>query len=459
MSTVTLPVILAPTDAGWRDTLFPQGRRIVPSIQIRSEIEETPPSTSIYTLNNASAVGMVRDPAKRKEILTTHGIPVAENKTTILREYVLYVFQTQVFAVFRSMEKGVWLTSPNNKKKRYRRVSLTEKNRELHHIQTLAIRSLYAAGLDYGVVVCGVATGRRYLFLNLNPQPLIQEELIEAYDKAIQAYLKQISHPPLASDFQLGADPEFVMLTPTGNLILASKYFSIQGKVGCDAIWIGQNRTDKPLVELRPDPAIEPRGLLRNLYRCLQQASNKIQGISCKWVAGALPLKGFPIGGHIHLNGVDLNFALLRALDNYLTLPLTLVEDPRGIKRRPKYGYLGDYRLPNHGGFEYRTPPSWLVSPTLTKGVFALVKLIAMEYPNLQYQPFQDFELVKAYYKGDKETLRPYLEALRKDLLGLASYESYKEYLEPFFEYIESGRKWDESSDFRKVWRIGPYQK
>ena len=56
----------------------------------------------------------------------------------------------------------------------------------------------------------------------------------------------------------LGADPEFMMQSLEGQIVLASKYFPRFGSVGCDAIWHGQNRSHKPLVELRPRPHEQP---------------------------------------------------------------------------------------------------------------------------------------------------------------------------------------------------------
>lgn len=44
-----------------------------------------------------------------------------------------------------------------------------------------------------------------------------------------------------------------------------------------------------------------------------------------------MPQPGFPLGGHLHFSGVALNGALLRALDNYLALPLALLEDKRAV--------------------------------------------------------------------------------------------------------------------------------
>src|SRR5699024_1475230 len=153
-------------------------------------------------------------------------------------------------------------------------------------------------------------------------------------------------------------------------------------------------------------------------------------------------------------SGVPLNFKLLRALDHYLALPLVLIEDPQGVKRRPKYGYLGDFRTQFHGGFEYRTLPSWLISPTVTKGVLAAAKLIAAHYPVLKSGYLQRHTVQKAYYEGDKEALRSIVQDLLVELKGLKGYQQYRNYLDPFFQMVLSGKKWNESKDIRLVWKI-----
>jgi hypothetical protein len=138
---------------------------------------------------------------------------------------------------------------------------------------------------------------------------------------------------------------------------------------------------------------------------------------------------------------------------------MVAVEDERGKGRRPKYGFLGDFRYQKHGGFEYRTPPSWLVSPTLTKGVFVTAKLIVANYRTLNHNPLADFDLQHAYYTGDKEKILSLVPVLWEDLKKLDDYQIYENYLDEFYRYLTSGITWDETQDFRKNWRIPPYHK
>src|SRR5690606_17843696 len=188
-------------------------------------------------------------------------------------------------------------------------------------------------------------------------------------------------------------------------------------------------------------------------------AAKKVNDASIRWLAGGMPYPGYPLGGHIHFSGVHLNFKLLRALDNYLALPLVLAEDPRGIKRRPKYGFLGDFRRQFHGGFEYWTLPSWLVSPTITKGVIAAAQVIAAQYPYLRYNPLKDSSIQTAYYQGSKGKLKKIVPTLWRDLARLPEYKEYQTYLDGFFSLLLSGTTWNERVDFRRRWKLAPYNR
>jgi hypothetical protein len=414
-------------------------------------------SQSLFVLNDEDNVKQIQDNSIQKQLLQLHGVPVCKNMKFI-REYILCIFQTNTILIYCSTSISAWL-SPNQKQKtKFQRVSLQDPGKEVKRVQNLAIRALYALGLDYGVVKCGIGEGRKTVVVYVNPSPKLNSEMEEAFIISILQYKEQLDNLRFPLDeIVLGADPEFVMQSPKGHLLVASNYFPIKGKVGCDAIWIGQNHASKPLVEIRPEPTSDPRKLVVHIYEGLLYAAKKMSNIPSIWLAGAMPYKGFPLGGHIHFSGIQPNFKMLRALDNYLSLILIVVEDKKGRDRRPKYGFLGDFRYQPYGGFEYRTPPSWLVSPTLTKGVFAVAKIIVANYFLLRYNPLSNIELQKSYYEGDKETISEWVKILWDDLKSLKDYQVYQNYLDRFFQYILSGVTWDESKDFRKNWRIPPY--
>ena len=325
-------------------------------------------------------------------------------------------------------------------------------------MERLAVRSVYAMGWDYGVVRLGKGTQGKSIVFDVIARPKLNTYMTHAFQQAFDNYATRIANlVPNASKLLLGTDPEFILVDASGTLKLASRYFSRRGVVGCDAIWQGSNRDNKPLVELRPRPSSSPRELIVRLYRGMLLAAKKINNPNVSWLAGALPRPGLPIGGHIHFSGVPLGSAILRALDNYVTLPLVLLEDKRGLKRRTTYGFLGNFREKFHGGFEYRTPPSWLVSPTLTKGILSLAKLIALNYPYLSYWPLRDVSVQKAYYRGEEEVVKSIVPALWREVRRLPQYAEEQNALDPYYDYLMSGKTWDESEDIRRKWRIPPY--
>ena len=458
MEAVTLPCLSTKKEISMDQLVTPDNRLALsiqlefPRFQIVSEM--------VSLLNDPKKVNRLRDPSVLKKLLTLQGI-LTRSGNQYIREYVLFLFHTDILAIYRSKIQKAWLANHQLKQKRvFQKISVTCREKEVRKVASLAIRSLYAAGLDYGAVKCGIAPGNRVVVLHINPQPHVNLEMKRRFSEALQTFIQNITRRKMELEqIQLGADPEFVVLSPKGNLVIASRYLPIRGKAGCDEIWIGKNRSNKPVVEVRPDPTSDPRKLVIRIYEQLLSVAKKMNMVSGKWLAGALPYQGFPLGGHIHFGGLKPNFKMLRALDNYLTLPLVLAEDRKGIHRRPKYGFLGDYRLKDYGGFEYRTPPSWLISPTLTKGVLALAQCIVANYPSLPQDPLQELEMVEAYYTGNKEMIRMQVESLWSDVQKLRDYQKHRRYLEPFYQFLLSGRTWDEGQDFRKFWRLPPYHK
>lgn len=458
MEAVTLPCLSTMNEISM-DQLVTSDNRLALSIQLefpRFQIV----TKAVSLLNDPKQVNRLRDQHMLDKMLKLQGI-VTRTDTSYLREYVLFLFHTNILAIYRSKIQKAWLANNQLKQKRvFQKVSVNSREKEVRKVISLAIRSLYAAGLDYGAVKCGVAAGNQVVVLHINPQPRVNLEMKNRFSEALETFIEQIAGRKIElEEIQLGADPEFVVLSPRGNLVIASRYLPIHGKAGCDEIWIGKNRSNKPVVEVRPDPTSDPRKLVIRIYEQLLSVAKKMNTVSGKWLAGALPYRGFPLGGHIHFGGLKPNFKMLRALDNYLALPLVLAEDKNGIQRRPKYGFLGDYRLKDYGGFEYRTPPSWLISPTLTKGVLALAQCIVANYPYLSLDPLQELEMVQAYYDGDKKKVRMWMDELWSDVRRLRDYQKYEQYLDPFYQFLLSGRTWDEGQDFRKFWRIPPYHK
>lgn len=433
-------------------------------------IKEDILKNNIFRLNSQSkkitdAVGII----EQLKLLNLHGIatPLTKQygkikKLSYRDIYLVSVFQQKVLAYYKqtnNISAGNWINSSivKNKNKVYlNKVNSFKNKRDEKRIRELAIRAIYALNLDYGIVKIGVTGGAKPWVLFVNSTPDTNNEVNDLFTEAISSFedkwLRSID--VVTKEVILGADPEFVIQGENGKLIMASKYLPKNGQAGCDRIWTNNDRNQLPLAELRPTPSSDPSKLILNLYNSMIIANKKINSRNLKWLAGAMPIPGYPIGGHIHFSNIWLNSFLLRALDNYLTLTVILLEDTNGRSRRPKYGFLGDYRVQFHGGFEYRTLPSWLVSPKITKGVIVLAKLIAENYRDLEQNPLQNRDVQKAYYSGDKSVLRPVVLNLWREIKRLSDFKLYEKYLLPLEELINYGYSWDEAKDIRIAWRL-----
>ncbi|NGQ96373.1 hypothetical protein G3578_14510 [Brevibacillus sp. SYP-B805] len=410
-------------------------------------------------LNGGEAVGLCRNRQKMMAVLRLHGIPApsAEENAESLpqRRYLISLFQTQVLAVMKTETEAVWLHRPlyRQEEREYLPLNGQEAEQEVKLAKRLAIRALYALGLDCGTVVVGAYSPTRLKVLHVQPA----SEETRLFKQAADAHAMRLRHEPGQPDaILLGADPEFALRDPLGRMAIASRFVGRHGLVGCDAARYREEIYSRqhPIAELRPQPAAEPEQLFLHLYRAMREAAHRITDQSLQWLAGGMPFAGYPIGGHLHFSGIGLTFDLLRKLDTYLALPLLLVEDDGCRRRRPRYGYLGDFREKEHGGFEYRTLPSWLVTPRVTKGVFALAKLVVSSHDRLRLRFASELPVQKAYYRGDKEAIRPLVQRIHAEIAALQGYRLYRRELEAFFAYLQSTEEWPADADFRSAWKL-----
>lgn len=318
-----------------------------------------------------------------------------------------------------------------------------------------AVQGLYALGLDIGEAQVALGGDGRTSLIDAQPQmsdAQLEESAAQRFAASFAAARAQgEGRPPLL----IGADPEFALVTPEGKVAAASRFFGADtgGAAGADAMLIGR-RLHYPVAELRPEPAADPAALAASVRRLLFRAAERIGDRTLRWAAGAMPVPGLALGGHIHLSGAALTSRLLRLLDSYAAFPLALVEDPAGRGRRPRYGTLGDYRLQPHGGFEYRTLPSWLVSPAAAKAAFALALLCAREAASLTYIPSLEERYAEAYYAGDRTVLAGCLDGIAAALNAAPSWSELGRHIEPLLDAARRGVIWNESADIRVKWRI-----
>lgn len=322
-------------------------------------------------------------------------------------------------------------------------------------LTSTAVRALYAVGLDFGEVVISAGEEGQFTVDSVTPASESGSVFAAGFARAMQETLTELEKlRESPAERLIGMDPEFLLFDPNhGKVVPASRYLQFHGEAGCDVLRYRGQRLF-PLAELRPRPGKEPRDVVMHLLRAFREARDSIEDRGLIWQAGAMPQRGFPLGGHLHFSGVALTPELLRTLDNYLALPLAVLEDPRSASRRPKYGFLGDFRIKEYGGFEYRTLPSFLISPLVTKGVVALACFIIENEEYLKARPLERDAIWEAFYASRKKPIRDALPRLLADIQGVPGYSRFQGYVAPLLEAIQSGRAWDETADIRPAWKM-----
>ena len=237
-------------------------------------------------------------------------------------------------------------------------------------------------------------------------------------------------------------------------MVFPSAYLDRDGPLGYDERSEHREGRFFPIAEIRPRPNYCPLRLTENIAVILSQAVNQFPPY-LEWLAGSVPFERYQIGGHIHFSRISVNCRLIRSLDNYLAIPIMLIENPEtSVKRRRHYGWLGSIRPKPHGGFEYRTPGSWLISPEITKACLCLAKLVVTNYYSLTRDYFMDKELQKAFYQGKKYLFYDIFEEIWADITNTSMYDQYAPYLAPLVNMIHSYGHWDEQVDLRRSWGL-----
>ena len=208
----------------------------------------------------------------------------------------------------------------------------------------------------------------------------------------------------------IGCDPEFVIIKGRHSVSMCQiiKDDHKDNKIGLDM--------GRKVVELRPDPSDDIFVLVAHIRHLLKTIVDSRKGLKkCKFIAGHYA-GDEPLGGHIHISCSSLreNNKLhaedfTRFLDTIIGNGLMYtVNDMEAHNNRNDcdYGHLGDSRVGNSGSLEYRTPPSWLVSPSLAFMFLGLAKICAIIYLNPS-----DYsrKVVTEATDYDGENGRPYL--------------------------------------------------
>lgn len=388
-------------------------------------------------LNPKNAVEASRFHHHVASAVRTNRISVA-SFTRLPARYRVYLFDLRSFAIMR--RSG-------------RRWSLIRPSRKLRESLVIrARRALYALGLHAGCVEMSRGDGRKYVVIRVNSGPAMGRTVSARFAKALKQFIDERRYDPTGRTIVLGADPEFILRSRrTGRLVTANRFFPYRGLVGHDRLHARFLR-GRPLAELRPAPSSEPEVLFRHLKRAIRRAMAKT-GRRIEFTAGSLPFSRFPIGGHVHFSGIPLTTDFLRALDLYLAVPLLLIDNPaRSWRRRLKYGFLGDFRFQRHGGFEYRTLPSWLVSPTIALAVLCLAKVVAQEYHRLPLHFLQEIAMQQAFYSANKDPFYRRFNEMWSYLEEVPSYRQYENELLPLKRWVDAQKVWPDRSDLKQRW-------
>lgn len=444
-----------------------RGQMVIHWGAAHTEYPQTP------ALQPIKAIMRAQNRKKRDRLLQLHGMKTMASQLTTTRgkvepiqfmqKYKVAVFHLQTLIVY---EKKETLLLSAKSLQHQRQLSVNSAYIELSPSQISfharratreSAKAIYALGLDYGLVTIGITTTGHTLVLDVDPVPKLNGRLLQLFAQAMERYDQSLSKELERTErVMLGCDPEFLLVNPKGKVVYADRFLTRDGAVGCDAIVLSGHRVILPLAELRPQPSVEPQQLAKNVRATMALAARKITDDSLAWLSGGMPVRGYPLGGHLHFSRCWMNGHLLRALDNYLALPLIMIENESTRGRRPRYGFLGDFRKKSHGGFEYRTLPSWLATPEITRGVFTLAALIVNNYWQLPRQPLQEPDIQTAYYNGDKMRLHREVARLWEDLEQLKGYEVHKGALERLRSLIMSMEPWNEMADIRSAWKITP---
>lgn len=413
------------------------------------EIAVSDPNTKCRRIiNSPRAIKNARDLDTIQGILSLNGIATERQaEENVNRTYEVLLFDFNIISIR--------MTNHTKPKPQVKYIREAENSK----VADMAKRTLHLLGLDLAMISVVLTARRRLKVSSINTAPIVRERDLEQIFRELQK-LYLLDREVLTTEVKIGADPEFMLVnTKTGKMIAASEFFPREGSVGCDNIRM-PNRQQRPIAEIRPRPDISPLEVVNNIKKALGSANKMAPYRNVKWVAGSQPIGNFSIGGHIHFSGVKINGAILRALDNYLGIPLFMLEEPSaGMKRRKKYGQLADYRVKDYGGFEYRTPGSWLVSEKIATAALCLAKIVASRYPYLPKNYLNSREAQKAFYSGEQEYFTTYFYRLWSDIQETDMYEQYKEHLYIIPEMIMSGFHWDEKADLRKSWKISALNK
>ena len=207
----------------------------------------------------------------------------------------------------------------------------------------------------------------------------------------------------------LGCDPELICRR-NGEFTPAHRYFKPNSSFGLDGC--------ESTAELRPGYSESPIDLTSKIYQILEYGHNKAPEL--EFYSGHY-VDEYAIGGHTHFS-VEPNSEIIDALDIVLGSLSNCIDDKLQKQKRERTGYgkKGAYRRKCYG-FEYRTPGSFLLSPSVTLVHLTLSKLavIGVKEDNLDFNELKNRQHSCTFLKNIKHYLKTIPDDCREGLKEL----------------------------------------
>ena len=264
----------------------------------------------------------------------------------------------------------------------------------------------------------------------------------------------------MPSRLMIGSDPEFAVKRRGSRRVeyaarVISGGTSSSARIGVDGA--------QDVGELRPPPSYSP-----------EQHIQEIEDLVAELVATYPDMNFYgggshgssPVGGHIHFSGAGIigsnirrSSHVIRCLDAFLALPVMMIEGKKASRgRRRSYGTLGDVRRQPHGGFEYRTLPSWLVSKEAATAVLQIAWMIVKCQDEISPEDVDRVGVhshTRRFYNCDKDFFEPRMEIVYQVLQSLSLASQYETAID-FFKKVRAKKKprWRQGKPFNRRWGL-----
>ncbi|MCE1187626.1 MAG: hypothetical protein LWX56_00675 [Ignavibacteria bacterium] len=209
--------------------------------------------------------------------------------------------------------------------------------------------------------------------------------------------------------FTIGCDPELVCFR-NGAYTPAHNYFKSQSAFGCDGC--------ESVAEIRGMHGENVIDLTAQIKIVLEYGHEKAPEL--EFYAGHYQAD-FAIGGHIHVSTTPTP-EIIDAMDTVLYSLSNCIDDRGQRQKREKTGYgkRKAYRRKEYG-FEYRTPGSWLLSPSTTLVTLTLAKLavLGVQEDGLNFEQMKSRQHSLTFLKNLKNELKSIPDDCREGLKQL----------------------------------------